>query len=200
MNPCEPLGLLLRHIGAGLLPADVFEVAFGAVLVAAGDALGVDGVGRLLAGLLDFAFDRGAGLADDRLALGTADVNLGALVIELGALPFIDRFAGAALVFGPAAFADAAFFAAVVRVAVFGIAIERLGVVWPRTAASTFVSGTAQGVTQVLHALQLAIEVVGVLLALLHLGELVGSFRKLLGRLVLRLLGAGLVALLLGLG
>ncbi len=136
-----------------MLAADIFEVAFGAVLVAARNALHVDGFGGFLAGLLDFAFDGGAGFADDRLAFGGADVNLGALVVERGALLFIDRFAGAALVFGSAAFADAAFFAGLALAAVFGIAIQGLGIVWPRTAAFTFVSGTAQRVAQILHAL-----------------------------------------------
>ena len=144
---------LLRHVGAGLLAADVFEVAFGAVFVAARDALHVDGFGGFLAGLLDLAFDRGAGLADDRLALGSADVDLGALVVERGALFLVNGFAGAALVFGAAAFANAALLTGLALAAVLGIAVQGLGIVWPRTAAFTFVSGTAERVAQVLHAL-----------------------------------------------
>src|SRR5262245_4600843 len=102
------MSLFLLYRVAGLLPADVLEVALRAVLVPARDALDLDRVWGVLGGLLDFAVDLGPGLADDRLAVGGADVDLGALLVELGPLLGVHRLAVAGLVLRPPAHALAA--------------------------------------------------------------------------------------------
>jgi hypothetical protein len=71
--------------------------------------------------LFDLALDRSAGLADDRLALGGADVDLDALLVERGILLFIYRLVTVSLGLGPAALALAAFQIALAALTVLAV-------------------------------------------------------------------------------